>query len=246
MGRGSELDDAAEDLAAFHAVEGLLDIVEADPFGDELVQRQSDIAADLALPPCTTPVNIYLFDDEAAFTRYMRQRHPLLPDRRAFFVRNDTDLMVFAWWGERVAEDLRHEVTHGYLHSQLPDLPLWLDEGLAEYYETPPANDGYSSPHAHLLLDQLDRAQWQPDLKRLESITKASSLTLMDYAESWLWVHWLLHDARGRSRLQQHVSEQLANDGVLPISASVGDDAEAALSQHLTSLRVRSGGIAHD
>ena len=177
---------------------------------DELVQRQQDIAMDLALPPCDTPVTVYLFDDESSFTKYMRQKHPLLPDRRAFFVRNDTDLMVFAWWGDRIAEDLRHEVTHGYLHSQLPDLPLWLDEGLAEYYETPPSNAGFSSPHVHLLLDQLDRGEWQPDLKRLESITRASSLTLMDYAESWLWVHWMLHDPAGGKLLQQHVADQVA------------------------------------
>ncbi|GIT30210.1 MAG: hypothetical protein Ct9H300mP1_22560 [Planctomycetaceae bacterium] len=32
-------------------------------------------------------------------------------------------------------EDLRHEFTHGVLHSSLKRVPLWLDEGLAEYFE---------------------------------------------------------------------------------------------------------------
>ena len=31
--------------------------------------------------------------------------------------------------------DLRHETTHAVLHSLLPMVPLWLDEGFAEYFE---------------------------------------------------------------------------------------------------------------
>ena len=48
----------------------------------------------------------------------------------------DTRLTVYAYWGDRVAEDLRHEVTHGYLHTMVPHVPLWLDEGLAQLADT--------------------------------------------------------------------------------------------------------------
>ena len=45
------------------------------------------------------------------------------------FVKRDGRLMVYTMWSPRVGEDLRHEVTHGYLHSVVRGLPLWLDEG---------------------------------------------------------------------------------------------------------------------
>ena len=120
--------------------------------------------------------------------------------------------MVFAWWGSRVAEDLRHEVTHGYVHSVVNDIPLWLDEGIAEYFETPRANRGFNSPHFHLLLQKYDGGQWEPDLARLESLRKASELTQLDYAESWLWVHYLLHHDKSSPKLLQNYIRQIRVD----------------------------------
>lgn len=175
---------------------------------DELESRRSDIAQLLNIPLSDEQIHVYLFADEASFTDYLRRKHPLFPNRRAFFVKNDTSLMVFAWWGSRVAEDLRHEVTHGYVHSVVNDIPLWLDEGIAEYFETPRVNRGFNSPHFHLLLEKYDAGEWQPDLARLETLRKAGALTQMDYAESWLWVHYLLHhDAETASLLQEHVEQ---------------------------------------
>ena len=49
----------------------------------------------------------------------------------------EEDLLVYTYWGDRIQQDLRHELTHALLHSVLKDVPLWLDEGLAEYFEMP-------------------------------------------------------------------------------------------------------------
>jgi hypothetical protein len=84
--------------------------------------------------------------------------HPNLPRRRAFFVETDTRLSVYAYWGDRVAEDLRHEVVHGYLHAVVPHLPLWLDEGLAEYFEVPRGLSGLWA-WVHYLLETSPRHQ---------------------------------------------------------------------------------------
>jgi hypothetical protein len=46
--------------------------------------------------------------------------------------------MVFAYRGEDFETDLRHECTHALLNAALPVVPLWLDEGLAEYFEVLP------------------------------------------------------------------------------------------------------------
>ena len=53
---------------------------------------------------------------------------PDFPQRRAIFVETDAQLAVYAHWGPHVAEDLRHETAHGYLHSSTSHLPVWLDE----------------------------------------------------------------------------------------------------------------------
>ena len=88
-------------------------------------------------------MQVYLFEDRDAYERFMQSRYPNLPRRRAFFVAQPRgvgggdDLLVYTFWGERIRQDLRHELTHALLHSVLKDVPLWLDEGLAEYFELP-------------------------------------------------------------------------------------------------------------
>jgi len=208
---------------------------------DELEARREDISDLLNIPVSDEKIHIYLFANEAAFADYMKRKHPLFPSRRAFFVKNDTSLMVFAWWGSRVAEDLRHEVTHGYVHSAVNDVPLWLDEGIAEYFETPRINRGFNSPHFHLLLEKYDAGQWQPDLPRLETLRKASSLTQMDYAESWLWVHYLLHhDIQTSALIQEHLHQIRLNPteakSLQQMLAESGRDVTELLS-HLEYLR---------
>ena len=174
--------------------------------------RRQDVEELLQISLSDEPIHVYLFENEALYHDYMKRKHPLFPNRRAFFVKSDTALMVYAYWGDRVAEDLRHEVTHGYLHSSIAGLPLWLDEGLAEYFETPRINRGFNSRHYHLLLRRYDSSQWVPDVGRLESLKNPARMTQMDYAESWLWVHYLLHhNVETAGILQQHLAEIKTN-----------------------------------
>src|SRR6185295_16292773 len=98
------------------------------------------------------PIHVYLFESGPVFTEFMHAHYPSFPQRRAFFVETDTRLTVYAQWGDRVAEDLRHEVSHGYLQSIIRNLPLWLDEGLAEYFEVPRGTQGFNRPHVDELL----------------------------------------------------------------------------------------------
>lgn len=78
------------------------------------------------------------------------------------------------------------------LHGSLSRVPLWVDEGLAEYFELPGApgvpREDYLTDLARLL-----KNGWRPDLKRLELLDGVSEMQRLDYAESWAWVHWALH-----------------------------------------------------
>ena len=72
---------------------------------------------------------------KATYQAYMKQYFPKVPYRRALFIKARGPGMVFACQGTDFEIDVRHESTHALLHAWLPSVPLWLDEGLAEYFE---------------------------------------------------------------------------------------------------------------
>ena len=207
---------------------------------DELRSLRGALRTTLDLPTSDEPVHVYLFEDNDRFQTFLKQHYPEFPARRAFFVKSDTVLAVYAHWGDRVAEDLRHEVAHGYLHAVVPNIPLWLDEGLAEYFEVPRGAAGLNRPHVDLLVAQAKTAGWQPDLRRLERLTSAADMTQSDYAESWAWVHMMLEGGGPqRELLKRHLKSLRQGGTVEPLSAQleqIGRPAEQMVSEHLARL----------
>ena len=88
----------------------------------EINAERVDVSNKLNLPVSDETIQVYLFKDAEQFSDFIRLKYPNFPDRRAFFVETDTRLAVYAYWGDRAAEDLRHEVCHGYLHSVRAEL----------------------------------------------------------------------------------------------------------------------------
>lgn len=207
---------------------------------DDLAAQRGDVARTLALPTSDEPIHVYLFDSAAGFEDFMRLTYPRLPLRRAFFVESDTRLTVYAHWGDRVAEDLRHEVAHGYLHAAMRNIPLWLDEGLAEYFEVPRGTAGLNPPHVQDLAGRLAAGGWRPDLARLESLRSIGEMDQLDYAESWAWVHFLLETTPPRRALIQAQLAALRREGAAEaLSAQVRRNipqAERELAEHLYRL----------
>ncbi|MCL6503479.1 MAG: hypothetical protein K6T86_12395 [Pirellulales bacterium] len=207
---------------------------------EELAALRGDLLAMLAMPGSDEPIHVYLFDTPERFRTFLQKWYTGLPERRAFFLRSDTRLVVLAHWGERVAEDLRHEVTHGYLHSVVPQLPLWLDEGLAEYAEVPRGRGGLHEPHLQLLLAEAAAGRWRPSLERLEQLASMSEMTQLDYAESWAWVHLMLHGDPGRrALLQSHLADLRRQGTAVPLSLELRrwfPSSDEALMQYLSQL----------
>jgi hypothetical protein len=206
---------------------------------EELCLQRGDLLAKLALPASNEPIHVYLFDTSERFSTFVQLHYPSFPTRRAFFVETDTRLNVYAHWGDRVAEDLRHEVAHGYLHSVVPNLPLWLDEGLAEYFEVPRGHAGLNVPHVNDLRARLS-AGWRPDLRRLETLTSVNDMTQLDYAEAWAWVHWMLETSPERLVLLRNFLQTLRRDGTAEqLSAQLrrqSPQPEGLVVLHLQSL----------
>jgi hypothetical protein len=206
----------------------------------ELTAERDPLYHELGLPPSNEPVHVYLFHDAEAYAQYLNRHFPNVPARRAFFVESDTELAVFAHWSDRVAEDLRHEVAHGYLHAAVPNLPLWLDEGLAEYFEVPRGHGGMNRPHVDLLRDLTEHNGWQPDLKRLEALTSAEQMGQADYAEAWAWVYWMLTTEPDRREALLAYLQQLRDQGrAEPLSVELSaqtKEPEQALAEFLIEL----------
>jgi hypothetical protein len=159
----------------------------------ELHKLRGHVAKTLDLPLQRDPVVVYLFKDENEYRKYMLGAFPKLPPRSAYFVDNGTELAVYTHWGTTVRDDLRHEYTHGLLHSVMRKVPLWLDEGLAEYFEVSgPRPGGVNREYARKLTESLATG-WHPNLKRLEKLNDADPMKRADYQESWAWVHFMLN-----------------------------------------------------
>ena len=207
---------------------------------EELALKRMDMSDELKLPLSNEPINVYVFKEKDQFTQYMQREHPQFPDRRAFFVKNDTTMSIYAYWGEKVGEDLRHEAAHGYLHSVIPNIPLWLDEGIAEYYELPRGSHGFNRDHVYLLNESFRRDEWTPDLKTLEFIDDPSAMTQLEYAESWLWIHYLLESNEdGKQILQNQLARLRMSAESEPISKFMAknfNDHEVKVIEHLKSL----------
>jgi hypothetical protein len=127
------------------------------------------------------------------------------------------------------------------LHSVVPGIPLWLDEGLAEFFEVPRSQSGLNRPHLELLSDMMEHDGWQPDLGRLERLRDAAQLDQRDYAESWAWVYAMLHsEPEQREVLIKYLAEIHENGAAEPISRRLAGKSvqpEQTLAKYLAGLK---------
>jgi hypothetical protein len=158
----------------------------------ELPDLQRELTRTLGVPAATKPIYIYIFADADEHKRYLAERFPAVPYRRALFAKVDGQQGVYAYRQAELDIDLRHECTHAMLHSVLTDVPLWLDEGLAEYFEMPPARRAYDHPHLESLRWNM-RLGMVRSVEALEQRDELGDMASADYRYSWAWVHFMLH-----------------------------------------------------
>jgi hypothetical protein len=187
----------------------------------ELKSQRERLSRELGLSFPDKPIHIYVFRDENRWRAFQKKHYPERSKRRAFCnVYRPGE--IYVQWTDRVAEDLRHEVTHACLHSVIPNIPLWLDEGLAEFFEVSHHCRGIQRIHIHTLVKQADSGDWQPNLRRLESMPGNTDLTAVDYAEAWAWTHWMLtDDSSRRETLRAYLAELREGQNAKPLSARI-------------------------
>jgi hypothetical protein len=205
------------------------------------LERQLAVNLAVRSDPAADPIEVYVLDDRQAFDHFLRFYYPELPARRAFFLAQGAKRVVYTYASERLEEDLRHEATHALLHTSVSDLPLWLDEGLAEYFEVPEERRGLNAEHlGRLPYDLADG--WSPDLASLERLTDVRKMTPRDYRESWAWVHYLLNGPKpGKAALLAYLADLHNNPAPPPLSQRLSASAPDAGRQLLAHLETIEG-----
>ncbi|HLA86160.1 MAG TPA: hypothetical protein VJL29_15340 [Thermoguttaceae bacterium] len=201
----------------------------------ELARLQTDLGRSLGVRPPRESVELYLFQSEASYREFLERNFPKVPYRRALFVKHDGPGRVFVQRGPEFAVDVRHECTHALLHCAMPMVPLWLDEGLAEYFELPPEQRASANPY-------LKSVKWAvrfgmiagiEDLEREDDFSKFGR---NDYRDSWAWVHFMLHGpAEARHELIRYLADVQANNPPGTFSVRLArrvHDAPSQLARH--------------
>ncbi|TWT48799.1 hypothetical protein [Botrimarina hoheduenensis] len=164
-----------------------------------LGELQQELLRVLNVPPPGAPIRLVIGADATAHRKTVSQLRVATPYRRALYVRDRGQAVVLSYLHDELALDLRHEGTHALLHADQPALPLWLDEGIASYFQEPaPLRPAGGIHHDPLLRDL--RGGRMTTLAELEQRSGLSDLTARDYRFAWAWTHYLLHGPHAATR----------------------------------------------
>ncbi len=217
-----------------------------EPFAaliEELGRLQDDLVAELDVAAPREEIHLFLFDKKATYQGYLNQYFPKVPARRALFIKGRGPGMVFAYRSGELEIDVRHEGTHALLHTSINDLPLWLDEGLAEYYEVSPDERAAKNPYASGVRWNA-RLGFVPSLDKLEGLRDLSDMGKNEYRDAWAWTHFLLHHSdESRACLRSYLRQLAENRDAGELSAQLRRrivDPELAFSEHFRRWTVAS------
>ncbi|MCA9024169.1 MAG: hypothetical protein KDA86_03040 [Planctomycetaceae bacterium] len=189
--RGEWVDQRTVDVFEIRA-EFPLDDEAGQSLLGEFRRLRSDVESTLGIEATDDPIEVNLFANRRNYQKYLSVRVPEGASRVALFVKGSDRGRVYVYRHQGYEVDVRHECTHALLHNSFPYVPLWLDEGFAEYFEVPAPQR--ATGHSHL--GSVHRAmflRWDPSLSKLESRHDLNEMSGSDYRDSWAWVHYLLH-----------------------------------------------------
>jgi tetratricopeptide (TPR) repeat protein len=168
-------------------------------------------------PAPTAPTMVYVFGTRKAFEPFLPQRNGKTAALGGYFQRNvDTNTIAFSTEG--FADDAAvvfHEYSHLLVGTAVRSIPVWLNEGLAEYYSTFSLKSGGKGANIGLAIPrhvQLLRQRFIP-LSQLLAVDQSSELynegerRSIFYAESWALTHYLMTELpSGQTLINQYAS----------------------------------------
>ncbi len=218
---------------------GTFDLAEVESELLELPLIYDELTELLRLPKIREWIELYVFENDKQWREFLTREYPQLPYRQALFIKKKEGRgQLFLHRSENFATDLRHEGTHALLHAVLPFVPIWLDEGLAEYFEVS-ANARLENTKL-ISLEKFRRrrrletkdprttgSEWLPlvreraaageitSLEELETLRNMEQMVQIYYADSWIWINFLLNGPEQvRAFLPIYVAELLRQSSV--------------------------------
>ncbi|MBQ2788388.1 MAG: hypothetical protein IJE97_02035 [Thermoguttaceae bacterium] len=182
-------------------------IVRADfdltPLEEELRELDSlldEITRTFRLPKLRENVVVRIFRDEATWREYWNREFAPAPYRRALydrknylFDRDGANGRVYLCVNPLFKNDLRHECAHAVLAAALGrSVPIWLDEGIAEYFERPASERLTNATWRPRTIERLRRGEFST-LESLEKLAGMNEMSPVKYCDSWAWVCWFLN-----------------------------------------------------
>ena len=174
----------------------------------EIQNLQKDLTDYLGTPESNEKVVVCIFRTRESYTAFLKRNCPQAPSNRpALYIKDSGPGYVFLQLDEKLILNLRHEMTHALLNSTHKNIPIWLDEGLAKYFETPAGQRGKSNPFLEPVSDRAGSFLTPiPTLANLEKLKGINEMGPTQYRDSWAWIHFLIHYS---PRTQQILSRYL-------------------------------------
>ncbi len=174
----------------------------------EIQNLQKDLIDYLGIPESKEKVVVCLFRTRDSYRAFLQRNCPQAPSNRpALYIKGNGPGYVFLQLDEKLILNLRHEMTHALLNSTHKNIPIWLDEGLAKYFETPAGQRGRENPFLEPVTDRAGSFFTPvPSLAGLERLRGINDMGPTQYRNSWAWIHFLIHYS---PRTQQILSRYL-------------------------------------
>ena len=215
----------------------------------ELANIQKDLSQYLAISHPRETMEVFFFQSQNTYKRFLGRELQDAPfDREALYYKQSGPGMVLIYQKPDMMEDLRHEMTHAFLHASLPYIPLWLDEGLAEYFEKPRETRSGTNPYFTSVSRKIMFGQ-VPSLTKLEKMKFFDQMGVNEYCEAWSWVHFMIHHSRETHQTLAGYLRVLAEKGgqAPPLDlylAKTVPDAKKAYLEHFRNWKNRHGSNA--
>ena len=175
-----------------------------------------------AATPAPVPTVVVVFGSQRSFQPYVPRFNGKPVKLGGYFFSSD-DMNIVAFADGNRTESLRtifHEYVHLVIENVSQGLPLWLNEGLAEYYSTFQVLEGgrraligaVIPAHLHLLSER--RPLSIPELLAVDSKSSAyneGERQSLFYAQSWALVHMLVAGTANRATLLSEYGRLVAS-----------------------------------
>jgi hypothetical protein len=147
------------------------------------------------------PIEVLLIGDDATLTELEPEYNGKKVSVAGFYQRgDDRDFIVLSNHADSLTNVVYHELSHYFVARGLASRPIWLNEGLSEYFATADIRDDEVSLGA-IPPDRLQRLRTGPliplkDFFAVDTFSpyyNESDKAGMFYSESWAFVHYMMH-----------------------------------------------------